>query len=102
MSVEQDQAYRRAEASSIRFDRQWSELLQELRVMQTGVQVLTGFLLTIPFQQRFTTLNRVERGHYIAAAVLAVVSTLFLIAPVAMHRLLFRRHVRDRLVARGQ
>lgn len=84
-----------------RLDRQWNELLQEMRVMQTGVQVLTGFLLTIPFQQRFEKLTEVERWLYIAAVGLAVLATLFLIAPVAMHRVLFRRGERDRLLPRG-
>src|SRR5882757_2901599 len=93
--------YERIESTTSRFDRQWNELLQEMRVMQTGVQVLTGFLLTIPFQQRFTELSDVERGQYVAAVLLAAMSTLFLIAPVAMHRLLFRRRERDRLLVRA-
>jgi len=93
--------YERNESTTSRFDRQWNELLQEMRVMQTGVQVLTGFLLTIPFQQRFTELSDVERGQYVAAVLLAAMSTLFLIAPVAMHRLLFRRRERDRLLVRA-
>jgi predicted neutral ceramidase superfamily lipid hydrolase len=93
--------YERTESVTTRFDRQWAELLQEMRVMQTGVQVLTGFLLTIPFQQRFGDLSRAERRLYIAAVGLAALSTLFLIAPVAMHRSLFRRRERDRLLMRG-
>src|SRR5882757_4868877 len=75
--------YERNESTTSRFDRQWNELLQEMRVMQTGVQVLTGFLLTIPFQQRFTELSDVERGQYVAAVLLAAMSTLFLTAAVA-------------------
>jgi hypothetical protein len=93
--------YQRTEPITSRFDRQWAELLQEMRVMQTGVQVLTGFLLTIPFQQRFGELSQTERRLYIAAVGLAALSTLFLIAPVAMHRMLFRRRERDRLLRRG-
>lgn len=93
--------YERTESMTSRFDRQWAELLQEMRVMQTGVQVLTGFLLTIPFQQRFGALSDTQRRLYIAAVGLAALSTLFLIAPVAMHRSLFRRRERDRLLMRG-
>jgi hypothetical protein len=96
-----DGDYHRTESMPQRLDRQWNELLQEMRVMQTGVQVLTGFLLTIPFQQRFEKLTEVERWLYIAAVGLAVLATLFLIAPVAMHRVLFRRGERDRLLPRG-
>jgi len=77
-----------------RLDRNWAELLQELRVLQTGVQLLTGFLLTLPFQQRFATLSSAERGIYLADVSAAVCSTALLIAPVALHRLLFRQHAR--------
>jgi Family of unknown function (DUF6328) len=93
--------YERTESMTERFDRQWAELLQEMRVMQTGVQVLTGFLLTIPFQQRFNDLSDTQQRLYIAAVGLAALSTLFLIAPVALHRSLFRRRERDRLLIRG-
>jgi predicted neutral ceramidase superfamily lipid hydrolase len=101
MTADQPGGYHRTESKTQRFDRQWNELLQEMRVMQTGVQVLTGFLLTIPFQQRFEKLSQVERRVYIAAVGLAALATLFLIAPVAMHRMLFRRGERDRLLPRG-
>lgn len=60
--------------------------------MQTGVQLLTGFLLTLPFQQRFDILGDGMQGVYLATVCCAVGSTALLIAPVAMHRLLFRRH----------
>ena len=70
----------------------WSELLQELRVIQTGVQLLTGFLLTLPFQQRFTILGTGERAVYLATAASSIVATVFLQAPVVVHRFLFRRH----------
>jgi hypothetical protein len=100
-TVVRDGDYRRTESSTERLDRQWSELLQEMRVMQTGVQVLTGFLLTIPFQQRFEQLSAMERRLYLAAVGLAVLSTLCLIAPVAMHRMLYRRGERDRLLHRA-
>ena len=57
----------RDETEAERLDRNWSSLLQELRVAQTGVQLLTGFLLTLPFQQRFTQLNEVMRAVYLSS-----------------------------------
>lgn len=89
---------RRDESTIEKLDRNWSELLQELRVTQTGVQLLTGFLLTLPFQQRFATLKSGQQNLYLADVGLAVASTLLLVAPVAMHRALFRRHQRGTAV----
>lgn len=85
-----------------RLDRHWGELLQELRVVQTGVQLLTGFLLTLPFQQRFTTLDDTARIVYLVTVGLAAASTACLIAPVALHRSLFRRGARPQLIAGAQ
>lgn len=82
----------RSETEAERLDRNWSSLLQELRVTQTGVQLLTGFLLTLPFQNRFTTLSLELRAVYLATVVCSLAATVLLIAPVGMHRLLFRRH----------
>jgi hypothetical protein len=84
-----------------RLDRNWNELLQELRVTQTGVQLLTGLLLTLPFQQRFSVLDDVAKGVYLAVVIAAVSSTTLLIAPVAFHRMLFRHGEKDWLVSRG-
>jgi hypothetical protein len=92
-------SFDRRESAIERLDRNWSELLQELRVLQTGVQLLTGFLLTLPFQQRFATLNPVDRDIYLADVSAAVCSTALLIAPVALHRLLFRQHARAEQVS---
>lgn len=80
------------ESPTERLDRNWNDILQELRVLQTGVQLLTGFLLTLPFQQRFTTLSEPERRLYLVAVVSSIVATGFLQAPVSVHRALFRRH----------
>lgn len=88
----------RNETEAERVDRNWSELLQELRVAQTGVQILSGFLLTLPFQQRFTQLSRPYRVVFMTAFVLATLATGLLIAPVSSHRLLFRKHEKDVLV----
>lgn len=81
-----------------RLDRNWSDLLQELRVVQTGVQLLTGFLLTLPFQARFAQLDAFQQNVYLVTVGLAVAATGFLIAPVAVHRVLFRRHARAAMV----
>lgn len=91
----------RHETPTERFDRNWEELLQELRVAQTGVQILAGFLLTLPFQARFTTLQPHHRVLYLVAFSLAVLATALLAAPVSAHRLLFRRHAKGELVALG-
>jgi hypothetical protein len=88
----------RNETPTERLDRNWNELLQEIRVIQTGVQLLTGFLLTLPFQQRFTTLGTGERAVYVATAASSIVATVFLQAPVVVHRFLFRRHQRAETV----
>jgi Family of unknown function (DUF6328) len=82
----------RGETGPERLDRNWDSLLQELRVVQTGVQLLTGFLLTLPFQTRFTVLNHDMRMVYLATVGCSVAATVLLIAPVGLHRLLFRRH----------
>lgn len=89
----------RHETPTERLDRNWTDLLQELRVVQTGVQLLTGFLLTLPFQARFAQLSRGQQDVYLVTVMLAVAATSFLIAPVALHRLLFRRHARRVTVA---
>ncbi|MBX7434762.1 hypothetical protein JDV09_22080 [Mycobacterium sp. Y57] len=89
--MEGDDPVLRNETASERLDRNWTSLLQELRVVQTGVQLLTGFLLTLPFQSRFDMLSDAMQMLYLATVSAAVVSTALLIAPVAMHRLLFRR-----------
>ncbi|OMC45962.1 hypothetical protein A5745_19815 [Mycobacterium sp. IS-2888] len=82
----------RGETEIQRLDRNWNSLLQELRVVQTGVQLLTGFLLTLPFQQRFDILGGHLRVVYLATVGFSVGATVLLISPVAMHRMLFRRH----------
>jgi hypothetical protein len=92
-------ADQRGETPLERLDRNWADLLQELRVVQTGVQLLTGFLLTLPFQARVAQLHQFEQNIYLTTVGLAIASTGFLIAPVLIHRVLFRRHAREILVA---
>ena len=89
----------RDETATERADRNWNELLQELRVTQTGLQILTGFLLTVPFQQRFPELDPALRLVFLFALGLAVVSTVIVVAPVASHRILFRRSAKPELVS---
>jgi hypothetical protein len=81
--------------------RNWDELLQEIRVTQTGVQILTGFLLTVPFSNRFADLSAFQRGVYLAVLAGSVLTTGLVVAPVAMHRVLFRRRRRELLVESG-
>jgi hypothetical protein len=83
---------KRGETELERLDRNWNNLLQELRVVQTGVQLLTGFLLTLPFQQRFNVLDHTMQVVYLVTVGCSVGATVLLIAPVGIHRLLFRRH----------
>jgi uncharacterized membrane protein len=79
------------ESPKERATRKWNEMLQELRVAQTGVQVLTGFLLTLPFTQRFTTLSGTDETAYLVTISCAIGAAACLIAPVAFHRVLFGR-----------
>lgn len=85
-----------------RLDRNWDDLLQELRVAQTGVQLLTGLLLTGPFQARFPELIAHQRVLYLVVVSLSVLATGLLISPVVLRRVLFRRNARATLVAAGQ
>ena len=88
----------RDESEADRLDRNLGELLQELRVAGLGVQVLFGFLLSLPFTTRFTQLSPGQRNLYLATIVLAAVATALLLGPVAYHRLVFRQGQKERLV----
>jgi Family of unknown function (DUF6328) len=89
---------RPGETEAERDDRNLIELLQELRVAGLGVQVLFGFLLSLPFTTRFVQLNHAQRGLYVASLLLAAISTALLLAPVAYHRLVFRQRRKEQLV----
>jgi hypothetical protein len=97
---ERDEASSDARQESVaqRDDRNIGELVQELRVVGLGVQVLFGFLLSLPFTTRFTKLTDVQRDLYVTSLVLAAVATTLLIGPVAYHRLVFRRGMKEQLV----
>ncbi|KHL18935.1 hypothetical protein CLV56_1252 [Mumia flava] len=88
----------RPESAADRLTRNWNELLQELRVAQTGVQILTAFLLTLPFTSRFGELTDTQKNVFLAVLSCSVAATALLIAPVALHRALFRRGQRPWLV----
>jgi Family of unknown function (DUF6328) len=88
----------RQETTAQRADRNLSELIQELRVAGLGVQVLFGFLLSLPFTVRFDRLNGVQHDLYVTSLALAAVATTLLIGPVAYHRLVFRRSLKESLV----
>ncbi|GAA3702265.1 hypothetical protein GCM10022377_14880 [Zhihengliuella alba] len=91
----------RHETPDERADRNWNELLQELRVMQTGAQILTAFLMTLPFQSRFTELSSTQHAVYIVLLVASVLITGVIMTPVAIHRRMFRRHVKQQTVEYG-
>lgn len=86
------------EDAKTRRDRELGELLQELRVAITGVQVLFAFLLSMPFTPRFPVLDASQRRVYFAAVLATAVSSLLLIAPAANHRLLFREGMKEGLL----
>jgi hypothetical protein len=88
----------RDETEGERLDRNWNELLQELRVTQTGTQVFTGFLLTIPFQQRFGDLTPVQVSIYLVLVGFSVLATVLAISPVSLHRALFRQGAKTHIV----
>lgn len=92
---------RRDESPGERLDRNWGELLQEFRVAQTGIQILFGFLLILPFQAGFTELNANQRTIYLGVFACMTASTVCILAPVAAHRLLLRQQLKDELVHFG-
>lgn len=88
----------RDETREQRADRRWTDLLQELRVAETGVQILFGFLLTVVFQQRFTQLSDTDRHIYAVTVLLGAATTGALVGPVSMHRLLTGRRLKPETV----
>lgn len=85
-----DETDGRDESLNERMDRNWNEILQELRVTQTGTQIFTGFLLTIAFQTRFDELTTFQLRVYLVLVMAAVLTTALGLAPVNLHRGLFR------------
>ncbi|WP_457100276.1 DUF6328 family protein [Microbacterium sp. P5_E9] len=91
----------RDETPAERADRNWIEVLQELRVLQTGTQILTGFLLALAFQPAFADLNDGQRTLYLTLVVLSAVSAIVALAPVALHRVVFRHGMKPEVVEYG-
>jgi Family of unknown function (DUF6328) len=91
----------RDESETERLDRNWNELLQELRITQTGLQLLSGFLLTLPFTQVFPTLDDGQQRLYLALVLVAGISLGVNMTPIMLHRRVFREHVKERVVAVG-
>ncbi|MEV6288744.1 DUF6328 family protein [Kribbella sp. NPDC051770] len=81
-----------------RLDRHWNELLQELRLAQTGTQILFAFLLSIAFQDRFQDADAFTHDVYAATLVAAALAVALFLAPVSFHRIVFQQRLRDRLV----
>ena len=88
----------RDESEEERLDRKWNDLLQELRVMQTGAQLTAGFLLTLPFQQTFADLDSFATTLYLVLVLLAALTTALVMTPVAIHRRLSGKHIKERVV----
>lgn len=92
----------RNETPDERLDRLWDDLLQEFRVMQTGAQLTAGFLLTLPFQQRFADLDHFQRGLFLGLVVVALLTTALIMTAIAVHQRLSGRHLKERVVATGR
>jgi L-asparagine transporter-like permease len=84
-----------------RESRRLLELLNELRVALTGVQIMFAFLLTVPFTQRFAQVTAFQRIVYFVTLLCAAAATALLISPSAHHRMLFRRHQKHQLIVLG-
>jgi len=88
----------RDESVNQRMDRNWIEMLQETRITQTGTQILSGFLLTIVFQPTFADLEPFDQNVYLCLVVASTLTTALALAPVHLHRSLFRHHSKPVLV----
>lgn len=90
--------YGRDETEAERADRRWQEVIQEIRVVQTGVQILLGFLLTVVFTPHFQGLEQIDKTIYIVTVVLGSLATGALIGPVAFHRIVAGRQIKPQAV----
>src|SRR3954447_25924522 len=86
------------ESEAERLDRNYGELLQEMRVLQAGVQILFAFLLTLPFQSAFGQVDDFQRTVYMSTLVAAALAAICVIGPVPVHRFVFRRGMKDDLI----
>ncbi len=88
----------RGETPLQRADRAYGEILQEVRVAQTGVQILFAFLLTLAFTSRFASITPFQKHVYVLTLMLSAASAALLIAPAAFHRVVYRRRLKRHLV----
>ena len=93
-----DQQARPGESAHERWDRNFNDLLQEVRVAQTGVQILFAFLLTLPFSTRFGETSPLDRAVYVVTLLASAAASALLIAPVSYHRMVFRQDRKKELV----
>jgi uncharacterized protein DUF6328 len=101
MPDEHERRADRSEEEQERLNRQMMELLNELRVAMPGVQILFGFLLTVPFQQRFSQVTDFQQIVYFVTLVVAAVAAAFLIAPSAYHRVMFEQEEKPNIIRIG-
>lgn len=88
----------RNETEEERADRMWTELIQEVRVAQMGVQILFGFLLTVVFTPKYAELSDTDQTIYIVTVVLGACATGALIGPVSLHRIVSGRLIKPHAV----
>jgi hypothetical protein len=91
----------RDESEDEKFDRNWNEMLQELRVVQTGVQLLSGFLLTLPFTTKFDDLDTWQVRLYLALVLTSGLAVGVTLTPIIVHRRVFGQRVKERVVMTG-
>jgi heme/copper-type cytochrome/quinol oxidase subunit 2 len=86
------------ESKEEKLNRELIELLNELRVALPGVQMLFGFLLAVPFSQKFGSITATQQHVYYVTFMATAAATIFLIAPTAYHRLRFRQRDKEQLI----
>ena len=90
----------RDETREERADRNFADILQELRVVLTGTQLISGFLLAVAFQSGFQELDAQEVAHYLVLVGIAALATLLGLTPVTLHRLHFAKRLKPQIVRR--
>ena len=96
--IRPDRYTRRDEDEGERLDRQWNELLQELRLAQTGTQILFAFMLSIAFTNRFQDADTFTHDVFTGTLIATALAMGLFLAPVSFHRIVFQRKLRDRMI----